>query len=101
MTLVPPSPFFDLATGTLRFWVALEDGNAIGATITKETLHYLFSGHLAGDDATETYERHRHRIDAAVRRRFAAGSREPVMLRDHDVAPRFDDVTAANEPNVG
>lgn len=101
MKLVPPSPFFDLATGTLRFWVTLEDGNAVGATITKETLHYLFSGHPAGDDATATYERHHHRIDAAVRRRFAAGSREPVMLRDHDVAPRLYDVNAANEPSAG
>jgi hypothetical protein len=34
-----------------------------------------------------TYAAHAAEIDAAVRRRVAAGSHEPVMLRDPDVRP--------------
>ncbi len=83
---MPPTPFFDLATGVLRFWVLHDDGRYIGATIARQTLHYRFSGESGGEDAVATYEANRQCIDDAVRRRTATGSREPVMLRDPDVA---------------
>jgi hypothetical protein len=83
---MPPTPFFDLATGVLRFWVLHDDGRYIGASIGRQTLHYRFSGESGGEDAVATYEANRQCIDDAVRRRTAAGSREPVMLRDPDVA---------------
>lgn len=81
------SPFFHDESGTVRFWVQTENGDLVGATISKETLHYRFQGHLDGTDAVATYTAHRSAIDAAVRRRLAAGSLEPVMLREFDVAP--------------
>jgi hypothetical protein len=81
----PFAPFFHTGTGALRFCVRQEDGQYIGATISKETLHYCFKGEPSGDNAMATYEANRQRIDGAVRRRAAAGAREPVMLRDTDV----------------
>ena len=80
------TPFFDLASGVLRFWVLHDDGRYIGATIARQTLHYCFNGESGGEDAVATYEANRERIDDAVRRRTASGAREPVMLRDPDVA---------------
>lgn len=80
------SPFFHLESGTVRFWVALDGGALVGATISKETLHYRFRGDLSGTDAVATYMANRDDIDAAVRRRVASGSVEPVMLREFDVA---------------
>jgi len=83
---MPPTPFFDLATGVLRFWVLHDDGRYVGATIARQTLHYCFKGESGGEDAVAIYEANRQCIDDAVRRRTASGSREPVMLRDSDVA---------------
>lgn len=80
-------PFFHDESGTVRFWVQTEAGSLVGATISKETLHYRFRSQLDGSDAVATYTAHRDTIDAAVRRRVAAGSLEPVMLREFDVAP--------------
>jgi hypothetical protein len=80
------SPYFDLGTGRLRFWVTLDDGHAFGATLSKETLHYRFHGQQDGGDALAIYEANRRCIDDAVKRRVLAGAREPVVLRDPDVA---------------
>ena len=79
-----PAPFFHEPSGTVRFWVLVGD-LPIGASIGKETLHYRYRPHRSDDDALQTYLQNSAEIDAAVRRRFAAGSREPVMLRDVDV----------------
>lgn len=81
-----PSAFFHDATGAVRFWVLAEDGGFVGASIAKEVLHYRFRAELSGTDALPTYLAHREEIDAAVRRRLANGSLEPVMLREIDVA---------------
>ncbi|WP_083438512.1 DUF1488 family protein [Caldimonas brevitalea] len=86
MTIMPPAPFFHLASGALRFWVLQDDGRCVGASISKETLHYCFRGDSYGENAVATYEVNRRCIDDAVRRRTAAGSLEPVMLRDTDVS---------------
>ncbi len=87
----PPAPYFHQESGALRFWVDVDDGRFIGASISAQALHYRFQGNLSGADAVPTYEAHRAAIDAAVRRRVAGGSIEPVMLRESDVgaAPRL------------
>ncbi|TMH06471.1 MAG: DUF1488 domain-containing protein [Betaproteobacteria bacterium] len=78
------APFFHQPSGTVRFWVLVDD-LPVGASIGKETLHYRYQPQRRDDDALETYTQNSAEIDAAVRRRVAAGSREPVMLRDADV----------------
>ncbi len=80
-----PPPFMHDESGALRFWVLTESGQHVGATISKQTLHYSFRGDISGSDALATYAANREVIDAAVRRRVAAGSIEPVMLRERDV----------------
>lgn len=82
-----PPPFFHDASGAVRFWVRAEDGSFVGATIAQETLRYHFRAGMSGDEALAAYVVHQAPIDAAVRRRIAKGSIEPVMLRDADVAP--------------
>jgi len=77
-------PFFHEASGTVRFWVQVDD-QLIGASIRKETLHYRFQAHASNDDPLTTYTANANEIGDAVRRRVAAGSVEPVMLRDPDV----------------
>jgi hypothetical protein len=77
-------PFFHVPSGTVRFWVLVDD-LLVGASIGKETLHYRYQPQRSDDDALETYTQHSSEIHTAVRRRLAAGSREPVMLRDADV----------------
>ena len=78
------APFFHPISGTVRFWVLVNDV-FIGASIGKETLHYRYKPNASDDDALTTYTQNSAEIDAAVRRRVATGSREPVMLRDPDV----------------
>lgn len=79
------SPYLHDASGDVRFRVLLDDGASIGASISMRALHYRYRALLDGTDAVATYTAHRGDIDAAVRRRFAAGSLEPVMLREHDL----------------
>jgi hypothetical protein len=76
--------FFHQPSGTVRFWV-LVDGLSVGASIGKEVLHYRYQPLAIDDDPLATYTAHAAEIDAAVRRRVAGGSTEPVMLRDPDV----------------
>ncbi len=83
-----PEPFFHEASGTVRFWVLAENGQFVGASISQATLHFRFRADVNGANALGAYAAHRDEIDAAVRRRIAAGSIEPVMLREADVAPR-------------
>ena len=80
-----PDPFFHDPSGALRFWVAMDDGSFVGASISKATLHFRFKADMSGADAVSIYRAHREEIDAAVRRRLSAGSIEPVMLREADV----------------
>jgi len=78
------APFFHEISGTVRFWVQVDDV-LIGASIGKETLHYRYKPHMTDDDALSTYLQNSAEIDAAVRRRVATGAREPVILQDVDV----------------
>lgn len=77
-------PFFHEASGTVRFWVLVND-RPIGASIGKETLHYRYESLRNDDEPLATYTANAAEIDTAVRRRIANGSMEPVMLRDMDV----------------
>lgn len=82
----PPEPFFHEDSGAVRFWVLDHDEHFIGASVSKEALHYRFQSGLAGTEALASYRLHRSEIDAAVLRRIATGSIEPVMLRERDMA---------------
>lgn len=82
-----PETYFHTDSAALRFWVTMPDAPPIGATLGAQALHYRFHGRLDGADAVAIYQAHRDEIDAAVRRRVAAGSIEPVFLREHDVPP--------------
>jgi hypothetical protein len=83
---LPPAPFFHEDSGAVRFWVLDDAQQFVGATVSKEALHYRFQSGLAGSDALASYLLHQGEIDAAVRRRIASGSIEPVMLRERDMA---------------
>ena len=80
-----PAAFFHDESGAVRFWVRVDGGSVIGAVIGKSTLHYSLRADISGSDALATYIAHHELIDAAVRRRVAGGSIEPVMLREHDL----------------
>lgn len=81
-----PSAFFDLASGSVRFWVDV-DQVPVGAIISKETLHYRYRPDRMDDVALETYSAHVAALHAAVRLRVRAGAREPVILRSPDICP--------------
>jgi hypothetical protein len=82
-----PSAYFHDDSGAVRFWVRVEGDTVVGASIGKSTLHYCLRSDISGVDALATYIAHHDLIDAAVRRRVAGGSIEPVMLREHDLPP--------------
>ena len=77
-------PFFHDASGTVRFWVEV-NGNVLGASVSREALHHRFRPSAQGEDPLETFRQNTADIEAAVRRRVAAGSREPIMLREYDL----------------
>lgn len=79
--------YFHEASGTVRFWVQLVQG-PIGAMVRRETLHYRYHAPVGNADPLATYRDNAQEIDEAVRRRAAAGSAEPILLRDADLAPR-------------
>lgn len=77
-------PYFHEASASVRFWVP-QGESGIGAIIGREVLSYCFRDGANGDDPLKTYAAHRDQIHAAVMQRVAAGSREPVMLKRHDL----------------
>jgi len=78
------SPFFHEASASVRFWVLI-DGKPFGASVGRNALHHRYRPTTHGDDPLETYQANAADIEAAVRRRVAEGSREPVMLREYDL----------------
>ena len=76
--------FFHADSQSVRFWVAIDDGT-VGASISSNTLHYRFRPDGRDEDPLETFKAHQATIETAVRRRVAAGSIEPVMIREHDL----------------
>ena len=90
MTDQTPSPlpesYFHDDSGSVRFWVRTDAGVVVGASIRKETLQYHYRVVIGGaKDALNTYGAYREEIDAAVMRRIAKGSIEPVMLCEPDL----------------
>lgn len=82
-----PESYFHEDSGSVRFWVRNDAGEFVGASVRKETLKYRYDLAIGGGaDALKAYQAHREEIDAAVRRRIARGSIEPVMLREPDLA---------------
>ncbi len=82
----PPAPHFHDDSGAVRFWVQTVDGRHVGASVSRQTLHFRFRAAMGGDDALASYLGHKAEIDAAVLRRLANGSLEPVMLREPDLS---------------
>lgn len=82
-------PYFHDESSSVRFWVQAGDA-LVGASIGRATLHYRFRPGVSGDDPLQTFAANVETIEAAVRRRLASGSIEPVMVREHDL--RDDDV---------
>jgi len=77
-------PFLHTESDSVRFWVPI--GAAwVGATISRRTLHHRFRPQAIDEDPMETYRMFQKDIHAAVRQRIAAGSLEPVMVREHDL----------------
>jgi hypothetical protein len=74
-------PFFHDASATVRFWVMV-DGQPKAASVSRHALHYRYHPNSQNDDAMETFGQHVAEMEAAVRRCFAQGAREPVMLRE-------------------
>lgn len=83
-----PAPFFHDASGAVRLWVRTPAGRDVGAILRPQVLHYRFRATTSGADALTTYLEYRTEIDAAVLRRFAAGSLEPILLREADFGLR-------------
>jgi hypothetical protein len=79
-----PEPFLHLSSGTVRFWVQVNE-LFVGASIRREILHYRYHPTQTNDDPMVTYAANLAELHAAVRRRVAKGSIEPVMLRDADL----------------
>jgi hypothetical protein len=77
-------PFFHDASGTVRFWVEV-DGNVLGASVSREALHHRYRPTAQGEDPLETFRQNTADIEAAVRRRVAAGAGEATMLREYDL----------------
>ncbi|MBC7995773.1 MAG: DUF1488 family protein [Rhizobacter sp.] len=78
------APFFHADSGAVRFWVPIDD-KLVGCSISRETLHHRFRPGVQGDDPLETFNTYSSDIIAAVKRRVAQGSIEPVMLREYDL----------------
>jgi hypothetical protein len=76
-------PFFPVESGTVRFWVSVNDA-LIGAMIARK--HCTIPTTLRqDDDPLETFAAHEEEIHEAVRQRVASGSIEPVILREADL----------------
>lgn len=80
------APFFHESSETVRFWVLI-DGNLLGASVGRAALHHRYRPNAQGEDPVETFRANVDDIEAAVRRRAAQGSREPIMLREFDLRP--------------
>ena len=78
------SPFFSERSGSVLFWVPIA-GIAVGASVSRETLHRLYAPRATEVDPLATFQSHLAGIEEAVRRRVANGSIEPVMIRERDL----------------
>lgn len=77
-------PFFDEASGSVRFWVVIGE-RVLGASIGQLALRHRYRPTSQDESALDTFRTNQADIESAVRRRFAQGSLEPVMLREYDL----------------
>jgi hypothetical protein len=84
-TVDPPEAYFHDDSGSVRFWVQSGPLAFVGASIRREILNYRFKSASNAAEAVDTYRAQQTSIDAAVLRRIALGSIEPVMLREADL----------------
>ena len=77
-------PFFHESSGTVRFWVPI-DGGLMGASVGVAVLQRRYGPAAHDGDPVEILRANLADIEAAVRRRVAQGSIEPVMLREFDL----------------
>jgi hypothetical protein len=89
-----PAAFYHQDSEAVRFWVSIADG-FVGASIRSAVLRYHFNPDGVREEPIEIYARHAAELGAAVQRRVASGSREPVMLREPDLRP---DAGAGSRP---
>jgi hypothetical protein len=80
-----PQPYLHTESEGVRFWVATANAQSVGAILSKQVLRYRFGARPDGGDALAIYHANRGDIEAAVRRRIASGSIEPIILRESDV----------------
>jgi head-tail adaptor len=83
-------PFFDDASGSVRFWVMVDD-RFLGASVSREALRHRYHAGAELARPLETFTAYRPEIEAAARRRFAEGALEPVMLREVHLRPKGPD----------
>lgn len=76
--------FFHQDSDSVRFWVRV-GSEIIGASIGRYVLLHRYNAGKPAEEPLETLRTHLAEIEAAVRRRVAKGSREPVMLREFDL----------------
>lgn len=77
--------FFHEESGTVRFWVRTGDGGWMGAMVRQELLRHRYQAGAGADGLLQAYAEHRPELEAAVLRRVATGSIEPVLLREVDL----------------
>lgn len=78
------APYFHDDSGSVRFSI-LVDGKPFGASVSRQALHHRYRPTMQDDDPLDTYLANAADIEAAVLRRVAQGSREPVLLREYDL----------------
>jgi hypothetical protein len=78
------APYLHTESDSVRFWVLIGE-EWVGATISRRALHHRFRPNAIDEDPMHTYRTFQDDIHGAVRRRVAAGSLEPVMLREYDL----------------
>lgn len=81
---MPHPAYYDEASEVVRFWVPVGE-RLVGASVSRQTLHYRYCPQAHGESHLETYEAHASELESAVRHRLAQGCLEPVMLRDFDL----------------
>jgi hypothetical protein len=87
MTDTADLPFVHEASGSVRFWVVIGE-RVLGASVSILALHHRYQPSMQDDIALETFRTNQADIEAAVRRKFAQGCLEPVMLREYDLRPQ-------------
>jgi hypothetical protein len=78
------SEFLHEGSRSVRFWVMVGEVS-VGASVSCETLRFSYSPQAPAQDPLVTFRANIAGLEAAVRRRVAKGSLEPVMLREFDL----------------